>query len=84
MTDSNRGRVVSLTAVVEYPDGSSKTAELDMKGLDAIYFTEAAMDEVALQAFAAQTDWRENPTFIERRGDEVQRKCKINQCLQPY
>lgn len=80
-----RGRVVRLVAVVEYPDGSHKVADINNpQEVDAVYFSELAMSSEAKRIFAPTPDWRENPTFIEQRGPTVQGKCKISQCPQPF
>ncbi|MBY5736414.1 hypothetical protein [Rhizobium leguminosarum] len=83
MARNDRGTIVNISIEIEYPDGSKKSAEINPDGLGALYFDEAAMDDQAKKIFNQSDDWRENPTYIGRRGEELFGACKIAQCRDP-
>ena len=56
-----------MTLEIEYPDGHTKTARFDQSWIDesvGILWSDAGMNDDELEAFAAQPDWRDSPTFL--------------------
>jgi hypothetical protein len=67
MSDFQRGIVKAIKFEIEYPDGSTKQAEIaDAGNVRAIAFHEEHLqspDDTALFCVSAY-DWRENPTML--------------------
>jgi hypothetical protein len=61
-----RGVVKRVTFEIEYPDGSSKTAELeDSEGLVLIAFDESHVEAEDLPSFnVSDTEWKQNPAMV--------------------
>lgn len=67
MGDFQRGKVTKVTFEIEYPDGSTKTSDLDNPGdVEKIVFSNDHMadDEDAGRFNVSEEDWKQNPTML--------------------
>ncbi|WP_142375669.1 hypothetical protein AAHU49_06895 [Klebsiella quasipneumoniae subsp. quasipneumoniae] len=79
-----RGKVIKVTFLIEYPDGSQKEASFnDASEIQAIYLSEDVMDDKMKNVFNRSTNWHDNPTMLIQKENEIPPRCHIDYCRIP-
>lgn len=86
MSTFQRGVVKRIAVEIEYPDGSTKSTEIENpEQVSAIAFSEATIQDTDLGAYnVSESDWKENPAMMVYSNSSVSQRplpfCTHNGC----